>query len=120
MNFPKEKLLPVLLTELEKQQRGQILASNLIDLQKMQDEAKESAKSWRNRIKNLEELIWHDSKVLKDGEEKRMVKVKYQSDLGKQKIQTIRIDTGEICEEREATQAERDRLFDEWPEEIGD
>lgn len=111
------KELSCTLTEEERADRGQTLARKRLEANELREEAKESAKGFKERVDALDGEIDELAAAVDSGKEKRVVGVQQRSDIRRYCVETIRIDTLEVLETRamrkeEIEEATQGRLFD--------
>lgn len=100
------KNLKCILTDAEWRQGADDLAKTTATLRNVENEKAEQASSYGSRIKDIKAKLDRLSSVVAQGYEWRDVEVEFDQDYANRVIRTIRVDTGEVCEERPMTRKE--------------
>lgn len=106
------RVLPVELTDKEIQERGEDLADLEQQLQGAREESAADAARWRERKKALAISITKASGVINARQEDREVSCELRPDYRRNVMETVRLDTDEMVEERALS-------FDERQQELG-
>jgi hypothetical protein len=107
------KLLPVKLTEDELAMRRDELADGVLIRKAKAEEAREVAGDYRDEIKDIDQDIARLARTVRDKTEERMVPVREEANHERGAVETIRLDTGEVCAARLMEPHERQvRLFE--------
>ena len=109
-------MLPVRLTDRELLDRGGRVSALLKQIDEMEVEAKETANRYKSDVKSLASKVAQIAKQVRNGAEDRSVECEIWL-AENSKVETIRLDSGEIVDVREATTKElQAALFETDPD----
>lgn len=107
------KSLPVKLTKEEVRTKGERIAELVIDVVDIEDEKKTVTKEYAARLKALGKEIRGLSREVRSGEEEREVECEERIDHGRNVIEIVRMDTGEVVAHRPMEDYDRQRELQE-------
>jgi len=106
MNSKFETSLPVSISDEELIEICHELGQDCVRKAELEEEKKNSASNFNEKIKMIQENIDTNSQMASTGTMLRKVSCKSEPDYGSKKVQYIRLDTGEIYDERDMTEEE--------------
>ncbi len=109
MNKTSE-LLPCELGPLERSEKGEELARLLLKHKRLEEEKKDAAKEWKERLEVSVDKIVQLSHEVKTGKADRLVDVEDRPNLQAGSIETWRMDKGTVVRARAMTPGEKNDL----------
>lgn len=103
----KTEKLPVRLTEPELRARGDELAEKVRDRRLLDEQRKDTARDYRERLEVMDEQIGELARAVRDRTEDREVNIREEPDFKRGVMQIVRLDTGETVRERVLEEGER-------------
>ena len=95
--------LPVEIAEHEKAELCDVLGKDCVKKAELENEKKEVNKQFKEKIDFIQEEIDRNSQIAAEGAVYRQVTCKATPDYSSKTIQVVRLDTGEVVEERPMT-----------------
>ncbi len=113
----KLMMLECELTQGEINDRARQVSALVEDYRKVEEKKKDAVKEWTEEMKDIRAAMNRLSIEANRGTEFRLVDVTHRPSFETRKMVTIRMDTGEIVEERPLTQDELQLTFPDFIEE---
>jgi hypothetical protein len=107
-NEIEKHVLPCILTQAERAERGAALGREAELLEATEEEKKESAASFKKKIDGHKAEVMRLARIVRTGKESREVPCGWKLDLLAESVHLIRLDTGEVVRSRPMTPEERE------------
>lgn len=116
----ESRFLAVILTDEELQSRGQQLADAVQKRDELEAEQKAEREEMKERMVSAEASIGHLAKIVNERKEVRPVDVECRLNVDRHEVTTVRLDSAEVIERREAVPTDAMRLQATLPGVVGD